>query len=316
MPETVTCPACSRTLRIPDNLAGKQVKCPGCGVPFIPAVNSVLPIDLELEVVLPDHRRDDELPQRKRPAGARQEAFKRVRLGIMLVLISNYVFLGQSVLSLLLGGMLLLSFGAVSSLSMISLVVHTICIIAVMLLTVLGMALNLYVRSSKREEGRTLSILAFVFSAVSTFMLLVPLFGTMFLGFRAAEGYVPIGRGAAMAGFALVGLVLHLVWFIVWLFFLRSLCRIIRRDELSDYVSDHAFRWITTLVGVPIITLLFFFCGGFFATIGAGPIVGILGLVLGFGYIVLAGWVLTLFILYIILLHRVSGAVQSYIRRM
>jgi hypothetical protein len=30
MPEIVTCPDCQRTLRVPDNLLGKKVKCPGC----------------------------------------------------------------------------------------------------------------------------------------------------------------------------------------------------------------------------------------------------------------------------------------------
>jgi len=34
MPTTVDCPACQRKLRLPDELAGKQVKCPTCGEVF------------------------------------------------------------------------------------------------------------------------------------------------------------------------------------------------------------------------------------------------------------------------------------------
>jgi predicted Zn finger-like uncharacterized protein len=34
MPEIVTCPQCDRSLRVPDELMGKQVKCPTCGTTF------------------------------------------------------------------------------------------------------------------------------------------------------------------------------------------------------------------------------------------------------------------------------------------
>jgi hypothetical protein len=34
MPEIVSCPDCSRQLRVPDHLLGKKVKCPGCNVMF------------------------------------------------------------------------------------------------------------------------------------------------------------------------------------------------------------------------------------------------------------------------------------------
>src|SRR5262245_9977227 len=34
MPLLVNCPACSRKLRIPDEFAGRKVKCPTCGEPF------------------------------------------------------------------------------------------------------------------------------------------------------------------------------------------------------------------------------------------------------------------------------------------
>jgi hypothetical protein len=34
MPEIITCPDCQRKLRVPDDLLGKKVKCPGCSVMF------------------------------------------------------------------------------------------------------------------------------------------------------------------------------------------------------------------------------------------------------------------------------------------
>jgi hypothetical protein len=40
MPEIVTCPDCQRTLRVPDNLLGKKVKCPGCQGMFTAAAGN------------------------------------------------------------------------------------------------------------------------------------------------------------------------------------------------------------------------------------------------------------------------------------
>src|SRR5262245_52287145 len=37
MPIQVTCPACGRTLRVPDNLLGERVKCPSCFEQFTAA---------------------------------------------------------------------------------------------------------------------------------------------------------------------------------------------------------------------------------------------------------------------------------------
>lgn len=37
--EVISCPDCSRKLRVPENLLGQMVKCPGCGVTFTAPVN-------------------------------------------------------------------------------------------------------------------------------------------------------------------------------------------------------------------------------------------------------------------------------------
>ncbi len=40
MPEIITCPDCGRTLRVPDHLLGKKVKCPSCQVLFTASAGS------------------------------------------------------------------------------------------------------------------------------------------------------------------------------------------------------------------------------------------------------------------------------------
>jgi hypothetical protein len=35
MPAIISCPSCDRTLRVPDELLGKKVKCPSCGLIFV-----------------------------------------------------------------------------------------------------------------------------------------------------------------------------------------------------------------------------------------------------------------------------------------
>src|SRR5438309_1265812 len=35
MPQITSCPDCSKKLRVPDELIGKKVKCPGCATMFI-----------------------------------------------------------------------------------------------------------------------------------------------------------------------------------------------------------------------------------------------------------------------------------------
>jgi hypothetical protein len=88
MPLSIQCPACKRKLNVPDKVAGKRVKCPGCGVGFLakaPESEFVEPEVVETEAVAvpveddePDDKprrrpRDDDdervsaKPQRRRP---------------------------------------------------------------------------------------------------------------------------------------------------------------------------------------------------------------------------------------------------------
>ncbi len=43
MPNTIYCPSCNRMLRVPDELVGKKVKCPSCGMIFIASAEGASP---------------------------------------------------------------------------------------------------------------------------------------------------------------------------------------------------------------------------------------------------------------------------------
>src|SRR5260370_40925872 len=43
MPITTRCPECDRPLRVPDDLVGKNVKCPGCTATFLAQAESSSP---------------------------------------------------------------------------------------------------------------------------------------------------------------------------------------------------------------------------------------------------------------------------------
>jgi predicted Zn finger-like uncharacterized protein len=55
MPLNVDCPSCNRKLRVPDELLGKQVKCPTCGTTFT-AGDAVPPPPTEVEAPPPRRR--------------------------------------------------------------------------------------------------------------------------------------------------------------------------------------------------------------------------------------------------------------------
>jgi hypothetical protein len=65
MPEITTCPECDKKLKVPDNLIGKQVRCPGCSVMF-----TARPDDAEEPAPRPKSReaaRSDRYSERRAP---------------------------------------------------------------------------------------------------------------------------------------------------------------------------------------------------------------------------------------------------------
>jgi predicted Zn finger-like uncharacterized protein len=43
MPEQIRCPSCNAALRVPDNLLGKNVKCPKCQKTFTACILAMIP---------------------------------------------------------------------------------------------------------------------------------------------------------------------------------------------------------------------------------------------------------------------------------
>src|SRR5438552_1251610 len=41
MPQVIRCPHCQKSMQVPDNVAGKQVRCPSCKQPFLVAATPV-----------------------------------------------------------------------------------------------------------------------------------------------------------------------------------------------------------------------------------------------------------------------------------
>jgi predicted Zn finger-like uncharacterized protein len=64
MPTTIDCPSCNRKLRVPDDLLGKEVKCPTCGTTFT-AAESTAPPPVEAE--------EPSAPARARPSAPPDE---------------------------------------------------------------------------------------------------------------------------------------------------------------------------------------------------------------------------------------------------
>ena len=71
MPFAIQCPSCKRKLKVSDKVAGKRVKCPGCGEGFLAAVpepDFVEPEVVETEAVaVPVEDDDEEDKPRRRP---------------------------------------------------------------------------------------------------------------------------------------------------------------------------------------------------------------------------------------------------------
>jgi hypothetical protein len=151
MPQIVSCPDCNRKLRVPDDLLGKKVKCPGCGQKFL-AEPAEAPEDARPRAAVtarldepPPPRRhadEDDAPKSRRrrdeeededyPASRRRDdddedrrggpiaskadvrqGWERVRFGVNLVIIATWVLVG-TVGTAVAGWLMLILFGVAS----------------------------------------------------------------------------------------------------------------------------------------------------------------------------------------------------------
>lgn len=103
---TTSCPSCSRALRVPDDLLGKNVKCPTCGTTFLAAAESAPPPAEEEPPAPAPARRpappddSDEEPdvEERRPSRRRRERLEPHRGQTVMIL---------GILSLFLAGIIL-----------------------------------------------------------------------------------------------------------------------------------------------------------------------------------------------------------------
>jgi predicted Zn finger-like uncharacterized protein len=90
MPITINCPSCSRTLRVPDDLLGKNVKCPTCGTTFTASAEGSPPEDEEPAPAAvrrsPPPPEDDEERDERRPRRPRRSSLEPHRGPLVLVL--------------------------------------------------------------------------------------------------------------------------------------------------------------------------------------------------------------------------------------
>jgi hypothetical protein len=157
MPQLISCPDCGRTLRVPDDLLGKKVKCPGCGVKFVgeaapeeepdeaPARSSYSSTrqdssagrrlsrrdDDEYEDDRPrrsrrrrddedDEYEDDDRPRRRyREEGDPVQGWQRVRLGLNLMIFGIWAYIAAIVIYFV-GLIMIWAFAAASVFSIAS----------------------------------------------------------------------------------------------------------------------------------------------------------------------------------------------------
>ena len=95
MPTQINCPSCSRALRVPDELLGKNVKCPTCSTTFEASAEGPPPAPPEEEElpVAPPARRpappddyDEPQEEERRPRRRRREHLEPHRGGMIMVL--------------------------------------------------------------------------------------------------------------------------------------------------------------------------------------------------------------------------------------
>lgn len=379
---TISCPSCQRTLRMPDSLLGKPIKCPGCSHKFTAKEQSEdeaprrstsisdrasrRPAAPSADISDRPSRRpaapppededdlDEDRPRRKRrPAldydddDERREwsnrdkkaGWNKVRIGLNLIIIGIWVWLGGLLLGglggllgvVLLGGAIvsstprggMASLGFAGILLILSAGTFYLGVFVELVLRLIGYGMCLAV-PPKRDTGlKPLAITAFSLAiAYVVFSLLNIVVG----GF---SGFMPSVRsqtGASLAsnGISLIGSLCAVASFIVYLFFLRSVCNNTRaRDQASKPIA--VLIAFVCFWAVAILLVIILACAGGFAvasamqsrsassaanSMGAWMIIAVILVCLGgLAYMGLNVW-------YAMVLQNIRDAVASYRRRL
>jgi hypothetical protein len=205
----------------------------------------------------PQRRRDeedeDEDEERRPSPRDRKAGWNKVRIGINLVMIGIWVWLAGVALGGL-GGLLgfvlvgsalfaqdrqtgLSSLGFGGIILLLSAGFYYLCVFAELVLRLIGYGLCMAV-PPRRETGlKPLAITAFALAAVYVVFSFLNIAVSGFTGFASSVSGRS-GGNAAGSGLALIGGLCALASFIVFLFFLRSVCNNVRaRDQASKPIS-------------------------------------------------------------------------------
>jgi hypothetical protein len=350
MPEIIACPDCGRKLRVPDDLLGRKVKCPGCGVNFTASVIGGGPPPVPQQIgTAPrpqrrDDRYDDDRPRRRRDEydddveqrepspRALRESWKKVRAGISWVIISIWVFLGAVGVSFI-GGLLIgAATGSSTSLSSAISTATTGGLVLTVFLDLIylveqgfkvtGFGFGLLVPPKRNNPVRGLAIATFIVGATGAGLFLVAKVIDLVVGVETVtSGYSPM---ALVGGSGVMGVLAFLVLFasfVVYLFYLRFLCLAVRKDGVAATVTSFLISVGALAIVFFLIMLLVMFMVGasLDAAFSGNAFTGrsFAGAVL-IGAALMCLWflaALALFIWYIVILHQVRGAVDIYIRK-
>jgi predicted Zn finger-like uncharacterized protein len=287
----------------------------------------------------------DDYEERKPSKSDRKASWNKVRIGINLVMIGIWVWLGGTILGalggvlsvLLLGSSILssassgqanwTSFGFAGILFLLSLGIYYLALFVELVLRLVGYGLCMAAPAVRDSGLRPLAITAFAAGAAHAFLSFVNLFFSGFTGFATSLN----NRNNLNAAGTAIGLLSGLcaiASFIVFLFFLRSVCNNIRARELASkpiaVLVAFILFWVLTVMMIVIVSC----AGGAFtasalqsqsgnraasslaSSLGTWFIIMIvLAGIAGFVYMGLQVW-------YILVLQKIRDAVASYRRRL
>jgi predicted Zn finger-like uncharacterized protein len=389
MPEIIACPDCERTLRVPDNLLGRKVKCPSCGITFTAGGDPGGSSRVRKSGISPDrgrryeedepprsgrryeedepprsrrrHEDDEDYPRSRRDddyydedyqdssskKASRVEGWKKTRLGLNLVLISNYVYIGTCVLAIV-GSFLIgaIGFGAMSSARTTGQAVSTAVtlgtgmMIFAGLLMLLGFAVEVLGVTGKgfcmavppvRGTGtRPLAIATFCCAATAFgFNMIGMLISLVSYGMAMSSPFAMMGLGLGLnPAIAILSFLATLAGGILWIFFLRSVCVAVRNNELARtlvvFLISAAVYVVVAIglgcililvVGASMVSLFGGVASGRTSVGSAQAAANVSGaLLIGFWCVIgLVG--LGMYIWYLVLLHQVRAVVDRAARR-
>jgi hypothetical protein len=320
MPQIVSCPDCGRKLRVPDHLLGKNVKCPGCGQKF-PAEAAEAPEEepapararrdsaayktadddapksrgrrtepVDEDYPVSKRRRDDDDDDRGGAVVSKadiRQGWERVRLGVNLVIIANWVIVGSVILYfsvmllifLFLGASLANMVGTASSggppqqqagaLGGEAAGTFVAAGVGVCLMWVLLILLVLvYYGVRLTGEGFCMGVAPTMKTKVLKGLAIAAFcagIANLLLPWVSAGGSFALARyGGGCVGFGGWGLtgMLALAEFVCFGIFLRGVASVMKKDGLAMNVIIHMIGTIIWFVAMPVLAFIFILVSG------------------------------------------------------